>query len=504
MKMPYAATILDLPSEVVETILTWCAAIDEPCAIASLAQTCRQLRLVVYHTEDRHLWRLVFLAAFDDPREAHRNHADGRSTDTPILGALNFAHYDIDFDWHRAFTERVWARRYIKQHTRPVQVPKKPNLRSTRSTLLPVDQLVDEHTSSAHLDNLRALKAIVDTICTAAPCPPVAPRLAVRADGHELPPLTELHAHAPSFPPPIPTDSPSLNMDWLRRTLSNGLPYTITGTLSSEYPDLSWRHLPEAQELGRLTSYFGFIPVPVVESQTPSDSTHASRTRGTARQPSTDQSTELIDMSESAQRQRAWDCARPVAFRMRYLSRRRNWGPYLPWPPKSPKPAVTAVVDEDDADDDEEDMESDEDYVPPDDGDTSSSATPEPPEGPVVPPGEVPSPEHIYPDWAWLASARVITECKLRAHVDAADVARLENWDNLRAGAWISPPNADRDGSVEGHDEDRQWDTTDEEWKKHQHDWAGAEGTWRWVTCMTLLRLRIYHSGQATRVLAGL
>ncbi|RPD53811.1 hypothetical protein L226DRAFT_516813 [Lentinus tigrinus ALCF2SS1-7] len=474
--------ILALPAEIVEAILTWCAATDDPCAIASLAQTCRELRSIVYAAEDRHLWRLVFLAVFDDPREVD-----------PTVN---------DSDWYRAFTERVWARRYIDGHTRPLQVTKKP--RSLRSTLsnksiqVPgtLDQLLDEHASVVHIENLRALTAINNVICTAALCTSFTPRLAVRTDSHDLPPLTELHAHTPPFPPHPPPENLSFNVEWLRHTLSDGLPYSITGLLSNNRQDLSWRHLPEAQEVGRLTSCLGFIPVPVIESQ---DAAQPSPTRRTTRQskPHHSESTMLLDMSESAQRQRARDCARPLAFWMRYLSRRRNWGPYLPWPPKTPKPEIAAVVDEPSEDDDDEDMDSDGDYVPPaGGGDTSSSsATPEPqPGGSSVPHDTVPSPENLYPDWTWLAAARVVAECKLRAHVDAADIARLEAWDNLRAGAWIPPPDAGRDGSADILVEAGPSDDEGEEWKKHQRDWAGAEGTWRRLVCWLDYDDLIYHN----------
>lgn len=474
-------SILSLPSEIIETILTWSAATDDACAIASLAQSCRQLRSIVYDPEDRHLWRLVFRAVFDDPRALR--HDDGKrliAGQRLAVGEYSSPRLVAGFDWHQAFTERIWASRYIHRHARPLQVPKKPNLRSTRSTLLPVDQLSDEHTTSAHSENLRALKALVDTICTAAPCPPVPRRVDTRRDSQDLPPLTELHAHTPPFPPPLP-EHPSFNIEWLRRTLFNGLPYAMTGLLSNEFSEISWRHLLEAQQLGRLTSYLGFIPVPVIETQSPPSSpAHSRRNRGKS---ATQEPAETIDMSESAQRQRARNCARPLAFQMRYLSRRRNWGPYLPWPPKTPKPAAVPSVDEHTGEDDDEDMDSDEDYVPPDDGDTSASATPEPPDGPALPPGAVPPPEHLYPDWTWLAAARVVAECKLRAHVDAAEVARLEAWDNLRAGPWVPAPDAGRDGSMEAEARDVEEPSSgeDEEWKKHQRDWAGAEGTWRCV-----------------------
>lgn len=50
--------------------------------------------------------------------------------------------------------------------------------------------------------------------------------------------------------------------------------------------------------------------------------------------------------------------------------------------------------------------------------------------------GTLLTPEQLRPDWARLVAARIVSECKLRQHVDAEDVAKLEEWDNLRGGEW--------------------------------------------------------------------
>ena len=78
----------------------------------------------------------------------------------------------------------------------------------------------------------------------------------------------------------------------------------------------------------------------------------------------------------------------------------------------------------------------------------------------------------------------MIAQWHLRAHVDEEAVARLEDWNNLRAGVWA--PREEEPG--EGEDADGQAaqegsaDAPDEEeWRKHQRDWAGAEGVWRYV-----------------------
>ena len=60
--------LLSLPAELLENILICCSAHGHPSSTAALAQTCQQLRTLVYHAADRHLWRAVFLTTFDDPR----------------------------------------------------------------------------------------------------------------------------------------------------------------------------------------------------------------------------------------------------------------------------------------------------------------------------------------------------------------------------------------------------------------------------------------------------
>lgn len=62
-------SVLALPPEITETIIVWAVVAGFPTAIASLARTCRHHRAVVYNTSGQHLWREIYLAVFDDPRE---------------------------------------------------------------------------------------------------------------------------------------------------------------------------------------------------------------------------------------------------------------------------------------------------------------------------------------------------------------------------------------------------------------------------------------------------
>jgi len=61
-------SLQELPQEIVEEILILCALFNSPGSIASLSQTSRHFRDIVYDTTDNHLWREIYLSTFDDPR----------------------------------------------------------------------------------------------------------------------------------------------------------------------------------------------------------------------------------------------------------------------------------------------------------------------------------------------------------------------------------------------------------------------------------------------------
>lgn len=54
------------PSEITEHALTFLHPLD----VASFSQTCRSARNLVYGASDHYLWRVLFLALFDDPRSS--------------------------------------------------------------------------------------------------------------------------------------------------------------------------------------------------------------------------------------------------------------------------------------------------------------------------------------------------------------------------------------------------------------------------------------------------
>ena len=392
----------------------------------------------------------------------------------------------------------------MNDHAPPLQlVYPRHALRSDWSMLYPVDDLGSKGDPETHL---RLLTAILNAIATAPPLPPRR-----RADiiqlpgtgphGHPGTNLSQLHAQAPITPPSltIPRSSKSLNVAWLEKICGNGFPFSLTRLISYDQRGTTWRKHLEGPALCQATALLGFLPIATIKSRSFSPGpSHVRMTRSRRAEEQRRQrywknashsGGDMLDMSEEMQRQGERECARPLAFRMRFLSPRRGWGPYLyvhnngeveSCPP--PLPASEDYrLDEQEED---EDSEGDSDYVPPEDPADSDSTPPPPPPGPPAEKGALPSPDQLHPDWTWLAAGRMVAQWHLRTHVDEEAVARLEDWNNLRAGVWA--PREEEPG--EGEDADGQAaqegsaDAPDEEeWRKHQRDWAGAEGVWRYV-----------------------
>ena len=393
--------------------------------------------------------------------------------------------FHLDVNWQLAFTERVWAANFLQQHARPLPVsPKKRSLRSTTSVMYPIDSFPSAHDSDPER-HLRLLNALLSVVKTASPA---SHHRIVSRSIEDDPGLTQAHARTTIYPPSVRDGTLSLNIAWLRETLSNGLPFTLAQYLFSWNVVGYGHNTVEIQTLCRLTAYLGFVPIPVVDADTSNASPSSpSRKKRTATGSKEERAVEVQDMSEAAQRARARERARPRAFYMHYLSRRRNWGPYLAILPRAANEMdcdLGIPILEASPEDFDSDSEADADYVPPDDdaSASTSSATPEPGQSPST--GTLPTPEQLHPDWAWLAAARIVAECKLRQHVDAEDIAKLEDWDNLREGAWVpDPPRPGLDDAMEtlAQVQEPEPEEPEEEWKKYQHDWAGAEGIWRSV-----------------------
>ena len=366
--------------------------------------------------------------------------------------------------------------------------------------MYPLSRLHENEDPEKHV---RVLKALLSVVRTAFPSPPhQIQRLATegRVGRDARLGLTRAYAQTPVYPPPLPSPTPSLNIAWLQDVLAHGLPFSLIRLISYDTLAMEWHYLPEGQSLCQLTAHLGFIPIPLVESEVDDagksnlKSSRQLRPRKSTSRRKGLKTEEMLDMSEDAQRERAREQARPHAFDMGYLSRRRHWGPYLAVRRRRPvasEPSGDEGAASLDGGEAETDTESDTDYVPPDDA-SASSATPEPAPDPAPPVARsLPSPADLRPDWTWLAAARIVAECKLRQHVDAEDITKLENWNNLREGAWVPEPRKPELGSGSADEEEplqvdaSKADEAVEEWKKYERDWAGAEGVWRSVDSLS-------------------
>lgn len=269
----------------------------------------------------------------------------------------------------------------------------------------------------------------------------------------------QLHAQTAEWPPDVPHERPSLNVLWLRDCLATGLPATLTAQISLDNVGDDWHATPLGLATYQVVSHLGFLPIPPGSPDSdpfsfrrPISPEAGPRGRGV------DRSSYYPDMDEDAQRERAHWSARKLAFNMDYLSRDRNWGPFL-------------AIDPDRADTPDSD---------------SASAGSSDSDDPDWVPGGNPSlvahalgiADKLLPDWSWLGAARVVAENTLRATQAVESVERVTAWDNLREGAWVPSsmfPLESDVGNSEGSD------GTEE---TLGHDWAGAEGVWRYTSCL--------------------
>lgn len=239
------------------------------------------------------------------------------------------------------------------------------------------------------------------------------------------------------WPPDVTPRRPSLNVSWLRDVLSMGLPASITTRFTLESPESSdyehdWHGTPEGLAVGQILSHLGLLVIPTVESDVDSASELPAALASIPDRLYQEGNLELAlaDMSEDAQRKRAHWHARKRAFDMDYLSRERNWGPYLPVQASSPQETESPPADE------------------------------------------------LRPDWSWLVAARVVAESTLRAERRGYGLELMAAWNNIREGAWVPPS----DGRNREKSSDNQAPGVE---GTHSdvagYDWAGAEGTWRYV-----------------------
>lgn len=329
-----------LPDELLEQILVWLSA-DEPSAIAAFAQACHAHRSLVYHSKDHHLWREIFLAIFDDPRNVH----DDRKP-----------HTGEEYDWGAEYRRRVAAARYVRHSTDSLSTP---------PPAIPGPVPGHERDADDIARQSALLCTLLSVVDTAAPCPPT-----IVFSFLSSPDPTTAHAEAASPPggrfstpfamlqntypifPPVPTAlgksasaSPSgktfcgklkhaRNLVWLRRVIERGLPPETTALLAGkrwhggtagQYLELAEQE--EMQALGRLVSCIGFRATPYADEPGSGGAEHGAFMFGE----------KPAEMAPGQQNARARRLARMRVYNMRYLVRERHFGPFLS-PPAPPQP----------------------------------------------------------------------------------------------------------------------------------------------------------------------
>ncbi|KAK7696445.1 hypothetical protein QCA50_001102 [Cerrena zonata] len=512
---------LSLPSELIENTLVCTSSLGFPEAIAAVAQTCRDMRALIYGAPDQHLWREIYLAVFDDPRP-------GLQIDRQDLGPNPSlppsSSDDIDFEWGAEFRQRVWAANYFARSTGP-SANISPSLYNSFKTMT---------------SDLDALEALLSVVHTAEPFPPDIIRIPVALNSN-----ADAYISSKSYPifPPLPTAynspdgpsgqssstsstyRPSRNIEWLQSTIANGLPPSLNIRLSgldqSGGSQALWQSQIESKmmrALGKLTAITGFRPIihdnggitstPVPNPETtataeaqdqednsddadddqdngdgdtesPESAVDEPETREEGVQ--TDSNLTLpIDMSVAAQETRARRLARMRVYNMHYLDVERHWGPFLL--PSTAEPDMAALDDRLGP------------LVallvnaghPNDDNHTLPVAAPN-----LTPP---PSPDRLRADWAYLGAVRVVVETNLLESVGTDGLSGLLSLEGLRRGSApmglhdddpLLPPipvPANGKGKQKDPEEVTGW------------DWAGVDGIWRRCVCWMDYRDLILHN----------
>lgn len=501
---------LSLPSELIEHTLVCTSILGFPEAIAAAAQTCRDMRALIYGASDQHLWREIYLSVFDDPRPGIQ--IDRRDLG-PTQSQPRAGPEDIDFDWGAEFRQRVWAANYISRST------------GTSANNFPSSQ----DSMQIMTSNLNALEALLSAVHTADPFPPaiVQPPLSPssNADAYISP------QSYPIFPPPPEAyyDQgpscywPSRNIEWLQSTLANGLPPSLqarlSGTVQSGGSHALWQSQIESRmmrALGRLTASTGFrsiafdgdgqtsvLPevqttvVTAVQNRDNDDggeddegdsegSVYGTETgESTSEGPETrEESVQTesspvlpLDMSAKAQQTRARRLARMRVYNMRYLDRERHWGPFLL--PPSIERCGTPPANDNDILDPNFAIIVDHDAGHPNADDENDPNPPAPVQSAAPPPG----PEKLRADWAYLGAVRVVVESNLRESVGPESGLDGLLWlEGLRRGSaptgdheddpHLEPPRINKGkGKQKDPEEVMGW------------DWAGVDGIWRRCVC---------------------
>ncbi|EIW77505.1 hypothetical protein CONPUDRAFT_167696 [Coniophora puteana RWD-64-598 SS2] len=228
-------SIFSLPAEVIEHIFIAASSNASARSIAALAETCKAFHAIIYHAPDHHLWRGIFLAAFDDPRPALRHTAvlhRGARHDDPhgTLQAVEDA-----YDWAREYQRRVKAKSVLARAAKRRTDVKDLPLRVMRHRAGAVTDEVRAHLAGgatpaeAH-DVLDALRALLAALETATPFPRF-PSIKFEVQGLLADDEDEASlARAPPFPPLLlllcsdefPESMQCRNADWVESILFGG------------------------------------------------------------------------------------------------------------------------------------------------------------------------------------------------------------------------------------------------------------------------------------------
>ncbi|KAH9019749.1 hypothetical protein EDB84DRAFT_1275644 [Lactarius hengduanensis] len=471
-------SLRSLPFELIEEIIVITALLGDTRAAATLSQTCRSFRALVYHQFSKHLWREMFLVVFDNPFPARDVRTHGRAPLPHLnLGQGKCLPEDI-FPWEGEYRRRIWTESFIFRRTRPPQ--------NTSSSDLPSSD-AEVHT---------ALQTLLRVISTAAPLPYDA--------------LACMEFHPSHSPRPHPICPPlflaahmhptlvlgSRNTTWLARVLAHGLPHALMARLTvfdgRGGVDVQKQPVKWDGFLAKLVAQIGLTTTSESDDEGMSE-IDGDEVFGSIATPAT---TSL----EGVRR-----LARIRVYNTAYLHSSRAFGPFLPADDLSSRPSCDKGFFADGEEDQGAETGSSSTGVPPvplipdstfflsafsdpeddydDDGISSGSDDDGDDDALPSGPSSVPD-DQLRFDWAWIAAARQVIELNLR------DLLMTRHRDVLRAllsleglrpcsvpGFPLAAPKWSPAAEGEGGEVGIQY-RDGEGW-----DWAGVEGQWRRCVC---------------------
>ncbi|KAH7924179.1 hypothetical protein BV22DRAFT_1105634 [Leucogyrophana mollusca] len=502
--------MLRIPSELIENVVVILALLECPSAIAALSQTNKQLFDLIYRSPDHHLWREVFLTTYDDPRPSlqHIRRLCDKQSD-PV----------DSFDWAFEYQRRVQCDKLVREEVALKRLVDAVDLLRERSRLT----LEQDQTFAPSL--LSVVKTLLSMIGTSTPFP--------SSPSSTLSPDISSLRNAPFCPSYIhhlalgtQEDLGSLNVHTLERYLDRGYPPQLTRTLFARMtidvegsppfvPGLMsasyWDRSETARLFHKLVFLAGFRPIREPLQVTPISEPASASSEGDveAADPlasvSQESETPIPFPSSKDQFIQARVLARRRVYDMRYLSRNRMWGPYLPVPRANSRGASSGAMgtrgapgseggeggddEEGEWEDEDEDDDLDEDFL----SMMMHIRGPDDTRMPLDPPIQ---PYELVPDYTWLASARISVEARLKdvPRVIVASLPDMYSSDGIVDA--LRHMHATRIGSSPGY-----WnaqrvqpkrDVADaskgkgKELEVEGWDWAGVTGIWRRCVCCRL------------------